>query len=288
MASSEPAGRPRAPFQWYGGKGNFFRHILPLLPMRHLYCEPYAGSGMLLFARSAAPIEVLNDLNGDIVNLFRCLQEPERLARLRRRLRYTLYHQGEFRRALEVLAQSADPDLRAWAFFVGARQGFGGIFRGPGSWGYDRLNSHRGMAGVVSRWQTAQDLLPAWHERLRRVVLTQEDGVKTLRRFDCADAVFYVDPPYPLVARRGKGYAHEMTDDQHRELVAALCDLRGAAVVSSYDNPIYRPLERAGYQRKEIRTACYAASRGRGSGLVGKGAALAKVPRAEVLYWRHT
>jgi hypothetical protein len=77
-----------------------------------------------------------------------------------------------------------------------------------------------------------------------------------------------------------------MSDEQHAALVATLLECRGAVVLSGYAHPIYAPLEKRGWQRKDFRTSCSAAGRVRGSGLQGKGAALRKVPRIESV-WRN-
>ena len=134
-----------------------------------------------------------------------------------------------------------------------------------------------------------QTLLDAWRLRIARVQIDQRDALDVLRYWDTPDAVFYVDPPYPAAAR-AKGYAnvyrHEADDAHHAALVDVLLGLRGAAVVSSYAGAIYAPLEAAGWERIDFPTSCYAASRARGSGLQGKGAATAKVPRIETV-WRN-
>ncbi len=106
-----------------------------------------------------------------------------------------------------------------------------------------------------------------------------------IRYWDSRDTVFYLDPPYVASTRVDKAvYSHECDDSHHRALVDLLLDIQGQAMLSRYDNPLYAPLEQAGWERHGFQTACYAAARTRRSGLQDKGAALAKLPRTEVVW----
>jgi len=63
---------------YLGGKRLLTKTILSLLPAHRVYCEPFSGSGTILLEKSPSPAEVLNDINGEIVNLFRTIQaHPE-------------------------------------------------------------------------------------------------------------------------------------------------------------------------------------------------------------------
>jgi len=97
--------------------------------------------------------------------------------------------------------------------------------------------------------------------------------------------VFYVDPPYHSDTRKDKKvYAVEPSHDHHERLVETLLACKGAVVLSGYDHPVYAPLAEAGWKVTRYQTACCAAGRTRGSGLQGAGAAMAKVPRVEVIW----
>ena len=66
-----------------GSKWNIARRLVELIPPHHGYVEPYFGSGAVLFSKPPSAIETVNDLDGDVVNLFQCIQQDsERLARL--------------------------------------------------------------------------------------------------------------------------------------------------------------------------------------------------------------
>jgi DNA adenine methylase len=287
LAGIPQPSRPMAPFLWMGGKGNLARWIIKHLPRGHIYVEPFAGAASVFWhLPEPYPVEVLNDLDNRIVNLYRVLQDREKFRELLHRLIWTPYSRAEFARALEVLKDpEADDVSRAWAFFVAQNQGFGGKAGTVGDWGRALIAKSRGMADTTNRWRGRLKLLTYWHKRLSRVQIDSIDGIEAIRYWDTPDTVFYVDPPYVLDTRVDKKvYANELTLEEHQRLVEILLPVEGKVVLSGYDHPVYRPLEEAGWVKVMRKTACHVAGRVRRSELRGVGSAMSKVPRTEVLW----
>jgi DNA adenine methylase len=287
LAGIPQPSRSMAPFMWMGGKGNLARWIIKFLPRGKLYVEPFAGAASVFWhLPEPYPVEVLNDLDQRIVNLYRVLQDREKFRELLHRLIWTPYSRAEFARALEVLRDpGADEVSRAWAFFVAQNQGFGGEADAVGDWGRALTSSDRSMAKTTSRWRSRLKLLSYWHERLSRVQIDSVDALRAIRYWDTPDTVFYVDPPYVLDARVNKKvYTNELTLDDRRRLVETLLQVKGKVLLSGYDHPVYRSLEEAGWGKVIRETACHAAGRTRISRILGPGSARAKVPRIEVLW----
>ncbi|GIV51998.1 MAG: hypothetical protein KatS3mg038_2519 [Candidatus Kapaibacterium sp.] len=285
MADKE---RLRAPFQWFGGKGNMLANLLPLIPAGgRPYCEPYAGAASVFFARDPAPVEVINDLDDRIVNLFRVLQDREQFEELKHRIMWTPYARAEFGRALDILRNgSDDPVERAWAFFVAMNQGFSGTASTISNWGRAFVSAG-GMAKTTNKWVMRQTMMDAWRWRLMHCQIDNRDALEVIRYWDNPDAVFYVDPPYhPDTRTNNADYAIEQGHDHHAALVETILGCKGAVVLSGYDHPVYQPLVDAGWEVTRFETVCYAAAKTRGSGLQGKGALKAKAPRTEVV-WRN-
>jgi DNA adenine methylase len=285
----EKPNRVVAPFTWFGGKGQLAPKILPLLPAGRIYVEPYAGAASL-FWHLAEPrqVEVLNDVDAEIVNLFRVLQDADQFRELRHRLIWTPYSLDEFRRAIAV---ANDPHAmaidRAWGFFARQNMGFCGKPNPtPGNWGR-AFKASRKMGSVNAKWRCRIATLTAWHDRLTRVQLDHRDALQVIAYWDSPDTVFYVDPPYVGETRKTRAvYQHECDDEHHRRLVDHLLKIKGQAVVSGYDNQLYRPLLKAGWTHRRFNVTCSAAGRVRGSGLQGEGAASQKVPRCEVVWMK--
>jgi len=280
-----------APCKWFGGKGNLARWVVRHLPRDgvQVYCEPYAGMASVLWhLPQPYPVEVLNDLDERIVTLFRVLQDEGKFKQLAHRLIWTPYARAEFERAVEMLQCWDDlaPVDRAWAFFTALNQGFGGrVPESGGNWGRTFV-VNRGMAQQANIWRGHMKLLAWWHDRLTRIQIDCRDALDVIRYWDRGDTLFYIDPPYVPSTRSNTRYTIEADESHHEALVDTLLAIRGRAVVSGYDHPIYRRLEAAGWRRVERETACHAAGRVRGSKLLGDGAAKRHARRVEVL-WLH-
>ncbi len=261
------------------------RKLLPLVPKHRIYVEVFGGGASLLLSKEPSLVEVYNDLDAGLVNLFRVIRDPDLFAEFHRRVQLIPYSRGEFNRYRELWWSGqapADPVENAVAFFVLARQNFGGLF--GKSWGMAVSASSRGMASTVSRWLSAIDLLPEVAVRFLRVQIECLDWRRLLPIYDTAETFFYLDPPYLAATRKAGQYAHEMTDSDHEDLVDALLVLKGKALLSGYANPLYTKLEDAGWRRRDFATSCFAAGRTRGSGLRGPGSATAKAPRTETVW----
>jgi len=173
---------------------------------------------------------------------------------------------------------------RAWRWFVVARQSFSGHF--GASWGSVVTQVSRGVADTCNSWNSVRGQLDAIHERLRGVQVECADWRVILDRYNAPGYLVYCDPPYVHGTRKAGEYAHEMTDDDHADLVKRLLEHPAMVMLSGYPHEAHKPLSTAGWQRDEFKTACYAAGRTRHTGLQGAGAAMAKQARTEVV-WRN-
>jgi len=266
------------PFRWFGGKGLLINKLLPWVGLGKIYVEPFCGGASLFWNKRPHPVEVLNDLNRDVINVFRCLQDGKAFERLAHRLTWTPYSLAEFRRALEILeGGESDWVARAWAFLVAYGQGFGGM---AFEWG----RSLKKSSGPCY-WRSRLRFLEQWHERLRGVYLECGDGLEAIRKWDGEETLFYVDPPYLLDVRQGGGYNYEMTAEQHKALLELLIRVNGYVLLSAYPNGLYdRVLRGAGWKEERVSVVSHAAGRVKSSRLRGKGAAKIGVPRVEVLW----
>ena len=153
------------PFGWYGGKFSHLEWLLPLLPKCHHYCEPFAGSGVVLLNRGSAPIETYNDLDGEVCNFFRVLRDHKDA--LVEAIGLTPFSREEF-----AIACKLDPNIpeveRARRFYVRARQVRTGLAQtaSVGRWANCKNTSRAGMSGVISRWLGAIEGLPKIAERV--------------------------------------------------------------------------------------------------------------------------
>lgn len=177
-----------------------------------------------------------------------------------------------------------DPIEQAARWYYVARCSFSGSF--GSAWSASTNATCSGMTGSVARWLHALQDLPAIHARMQRVQIECCDWRIVLDRYAGPGWLAYCDPPYVHGARRSGGYAHELRDEDHQDLVQRLLAYQGAVVLSGYRTQLYAPLEAAGWQSIEIEVVCQAAGRTRANGLQGAGSAKAKQGRVEVI-WRN-
>lgn len=259
--------------------------LLPLIPPHHTYVEVFGGGAALLFNKEPSPVEVYNDIDGDLVNFFRVLRDPEKFSKFYRLLQLTPYSREEFYFSCETLEASRDDVERAYKFFIAIRMSMGGLgATGAHAWGYTVRKTSKGMSESVANWLSTIEKLPEFHQRIRRVQIEHDDFRKVIPRYDTDETFFYCDPPYIQDLRKTGTYRFEMTLQDHKELVDLLLSVRGMAMLSGYRHAIYRPLEDAGWKRIDFQTACHAVVRSRTSGLHGQGSALEKVPRVESVW----
>jgi len=234
-----------SPVTWIGGKAALLPHILPLLEPRAretLYVEPCGGSGVVLLNKRPHPSEVYNDVDGELVNLFRVLRDPDGVIHLWWELVGTPVARQEFGDALEATRREYSPQppvKRAAQFVVRCRQRFGGGQPGGAAAESDRnWGTARGSVGgvneLIHRWLGTMMQLPAIHRRLATVVVDQQDAARCVEQWDSPATLFYVDPPY--IGAEGY-YQGGFADEDHARLAAALNAAAARVVLSYYDHP---------------------------------------------------
>lgn len=271
----------RSPIVWFGGKGRMTTKLLPLLPPHHIYVEPFGGGASLLFAKDPSPVEVYNDLDSGVVSFFRVMRDPDKASKLLMLASLTPHSREEWKQFRDSWGIQADEIEKAYRWYFVARQSFAGRF--GSSWGMAVTHSSRGMAGKNSSWISSHENLGRVCSRLMRVQIEHVDFRDIVERYDTPQTLFYLDPPYVPDTRSSGEYAHELTADDHRELVGRLLKLQGKALLSGYPTDLYQPLENAGWKRHDYETFCNAVGRTRASGMTGEGA-MSKAPRTECVW----
>jgi DNA adenine methylase len=226
------------PLKWHGGKHYLAKQIIDLMPPHLHYVEPYFGGGSVLLAKDPEGVsEVANDINLELTNFWGLLQAPVLYESLHRLLAATPFSEIEY-----GMAGANDPDSprlrRAADFFIRARQSLAG--RTAGFATLSRNRTRRGMNEQASAWLTAIEGLPAVHERLKRVVILSQYALDVIRKQDGPETLFYCDPPYLHETRAAKEvYKHEMSEDDHGELLETLSTIEGKFLLSGYRSELY-------------------------------------------------
>jgi DNA adenine methylase len=254
---------------WFGGKRTLAPRIVAELGKHTQYFEPFCGSMAVLFAKEPSQKETVNDLHGDVTNLARVVSIEDFAVALYRKLDLVVMSEGILEDAAGVLATPFEDDRanvdRAFWFFLQSwlmRNGVAGTnigeARGIGTNLAVRFTNGGGSPTV--RFQNAVRSIPAWHARLKNVVVMRRDAFRLVEKFeDAKGTAIYADPPYPAETRSGfngsgaqSRYRHEFTHDadggmfggdDHSRLAEVLRGFKKSrVVVSTYDCPRYREL----------------------------------------------
>jgi DNA adenine methylase len=228
---------------WFGGKRNLAGRIIEALGPHRAYWEPFCGSMAVLLNKKPCPMETVNDLHGDLINLARVLQAEDTAVELYGRLSRTLMCEQLFLDAAQRCKDRQDADEekadvdRAYDYFVWSWLGRNGTAGTDAvAWrSYSaRFTSNGGHSG--KRWRSAIESIPAWHERLLEVTILRRDGFEVIERIeDKKGTVIYCDPPY---LDKGAQYVHKFGDGDHQKLAEMLGRFRKTRVVLSYyDDP---------------------------------------------------
>ena len=230
-----------SPFPWPGGKRALKKTLLDLVPEHEIYAEVFAGSAKLLFAKGPCGLEVLNDLNGDLINFFRVAKHrPAELAEL---LEIECIHAGRFRE-LRTQAQPVTEIERALRFAYLVWYSFGAK-------GEHFASSSARSPKAKRPLDRVRELLRATADRLAKVLVEQRDFAEILTRYDSESTFFYLDPPY--VEFQANGRYLPLTAERRAEMFAQLAKIKGHFLMSFDDCAEIRALARQhGFQARAV------------------------------------
>lgn len=213
---------------WIGGKKLLRNKILEAFPGQETfsrYIEVFGGAGWVLFSRSKhAKMEVYNDVNGNLVNLYRCTKyHPEAL---QKELEFVLMSREQFFDAKEQTEVRGLTDIqRAARFYILIKESFGTDLQ---SFGVRPRNI-----------ENAIDYILTVSKRLNTVVIENQDFERILKTYDKKDALFYLDPPY---YETEKYYPDRFMPEDHVRLKEALGKIKGKFLLSYNDCEYIRAL----------------------------------------------
>ena len=226
--------------RYHGSKFRLAPWVLQHFPPHTCYVESFGGAAGVLMQKPRSYAEVYNDLDGDIVNLFRVLQNPESRSGLVERLVLTPYSREEFELSWET---TEDPVERARRTVIRAQMGFGSAGATKGVTGF-RIDTKRQYGTAQSLWAEYPESIAEVGQRMTGVLIENRPAIEVIRAHDAPSTLHYVDPPYVHDTRykgasNGRYYRHEMDDVEHRDLLRSLLELEGMVALSGYPSDLY-------------------------------------------------
>ncbi|MBP2831282.1 DNA (cytosine-5-)-methyltransferase [Aquimarina sp. U1-2] len=219
----------KTPITYYGGKQRLVNLILSLIPKHKLYCEPFLGGAAVFFAKEPSEMEVINDLNGEVVNFYRvCHNHFQKLDKL---IKATPHSRQVHRETQDILKHpnQCDAIKRAWAFWVQTNMSFSSrIF---GGYAYERKSN-----GTLKRFVNKKLVFDQTiRDRLEMVDIENNDALQVIKSRDAVDSFFYCDPPY---FNSNMGHYKGYTEKDFEELLNMLASIKGKFLLSSYPSEI--------------------------------------------------
>jgi DNA adenine methylase len=230
----------KPPFGYYGSKHRIAKKILELLPPHNAWVEAFCGSAAVTLAKAPAPIEIINDLDDQIVNLFDQLRENADA--VSRAVAMTPYARAEYQRARKS-NDNLPPLEKARRFLIQTMMTVNGANGGQNAgFSFSQSYSRNGREARVNRWHNLPERLALVAERLRDVRVENRDARELLAMFsDRPATLIYLDPPY-LTNRKQSYNVDAKDEDFHSELLQICCGSKAMIFISGYDNELYNSI----------------------------------------------
>lgn len=232
--------------RWPGAKWRLANWIVSMLPSHDVYCEPFFGSGAVFFNKQPSGTETINDIDSNIVNLFKVIRDSaDELARL---IEMTPYSRDELITCEDISGNEIE---RARRFLVRVWQSYGGKTYCNTSWAHDRTNT-------VFRpryWCKLPERLRDIVERVKMAQIENMNALDLIEMYNRQNTLLYVDPPYLKSTRTQMHYKYEFADiEQHKALLQLCKKHKGTVIISSYDNDLYND-ELGNWEKRSMRVA---------------------------------
>lgn len=212
---------------WIGGKRRLAKRIIPLFPEHTCYVEPFCGAAAIYFLKDQTKVEVLNDINGELVNLYRVVKHH--LEEFTRQFKWALTSRQMFKWLQDTPEEILTDIQRAARFFYLQKNAFGGkVSRqtfGTATTSAPRLNLLR----------LEEDLSQA-HLRLSQTFIEHLDWDRCITKYDREHTLFYCDPPYYGT----EGYGVDFGIEQYDRMAELAKTIKGKMVISVNDIPEMR------------------------------------------------
>lgn len=246
----------RSPIKYFGGKIYMYDELKKHFPKDFeelVFIDGFGGGGSVLFSKEPTGVEIYNDLDQNLYNLFKVLSDKKLFMEFKEKLDllpYSRDFRSEFKKNLKEEYDKLSEVERAVFYFYLNRTSY----NGNGSF-VTSINSRRNMSKSVSDYLSMVDYLPEIHQRISRVIIERLDICELLKKYNCEKIFFYLDPPYVWSSRKSKArYCCDMTDEQHKEMLNIILNHKAKFLISGYDNSIYNILTENGWRKYQFKS----------------------------------
>lgn len=226
----------RSPIKWAGGKSKLRKQIIAMMPLHDCYVEVFAGAAWVLFAKTPSSVEVLNDIDGDLINFFRVIKSsPEEFLAS---FDWALASREEFERLRHLDTSNMTPIERAHRFYYLIMAGWGGELNLPRFQTSITDGGHGNR--LIGALKTLRQRIMPVYERLQTVIIEKLEWQECINRYDKQNAFLYLDPPYP---GNHVNYQFNLREwDEHVKLAERVKQTKAKWLLTTYDQEHLRNL----------------------------------------------
>lgn len=224
-----------SPIKYFGGKGTVFNKIFEHFPEKYTtYVEPFAGS-FSLGLKQSCPVEVYNDLEKNVYTLYKVISDETLFKEFKFKADLFPYSQDFRNEYKEELKREDLTDVdRAFFFFYVNRTSRNGI----GGFSVNNI-VRRNMSKSTSDYLSAVDRLEELHQRLSKVIILNQDGLRLIEKYNNKNTLIYCDPPYHHDTRTSTRYKQDMDNEKQIEFLEIVNKSNSMILISGYKNDVY-------------------------------------------------
>jgi DNA adenine methylase len=222
----------RRPFlNYYGGKFTARTWITSRFPEHKIFVDVFGGGGNIILSKTPSKVDVYNDIDSEIHNLFSVARGHGDA--LKTSLILTPYSREEYN---NVRGPTLDRIERARRTIVKSFMGIGDSIHNKTGF----RNSTSSNASPSKTFKSYVEYFDFFVDRMRGIFLENLDFRECIKKYDTEETLFYLDPPYIHSTRMStKNYGHEMTNNDHIEMVEIIKSIKGNFILSGYENDLY-------------------------------------------------
>ena len=227
---------------YLGGKWLLAKDVVKYFPPHRAYVEPFGGAANILLRKPISELEVWNDLDQNLLNLFMVIRE--RFDDFKKACENTLYSESEMFYAYNTMFEGDEVErARKYAFHSIAAFGSQSKLAKRGFRIARFTDANARIKDMPGQWKRYVENLESVRDRLKNVLILSRDAFSIFDKFDTSETLWYIDPPYVLSSRKtpqNAAYNFELSNDMHIKLMERIKRLKGYVVLSGYDNDIYK------------------------------------------------